>query len=209
MNPKTIVYIDGFNLFYGALKRTPYKWLNIKRLCDLLLPQNDVTQIKYFTARVIPRPNKPDQHINQNIYLRALATLPNVETIFGHYLTNIVRMRVANPAPGQPKTVEVIKTEEKGSDVNIASHLLNDAHNTRFDVAVIISNDSDLLTPIEIVQKELDLPVGIICPFPQFARVLARGASFKKKIRRGVLAASQFPPTLQDANGTFRKPKSW
>ena len=94
-------------------------------------------------------------------------------------------------------------------DVNIASHLVNDAHNGDFEVAVLITNDSDLLTPMKIVREELHLPVGIINPYNRFARVLAREASFKKKIRAGVLASSQFPVSLQDAHGAFHKPTSW
>ncbi len=209
MPPKTHIYVDGFNLFYGSLKRTPYKWLDLNRLCELLLPDHDIQTIKYFTARVKSRPRKPSQGINQQFYLRALQTLPNVEIIFGHFLTNQVKMPLANPAPGGPRLAEVLKTEEKGSDVNIASHLVNDAHNGRFEVAVLITNDSDLLTPMKIVRRELHLPVGIINPYNRFAHVLAREATFKKKIRAGVLALSQFPDTLHDAHGTFHKPASW
>ena len=209
MLPKTNIYIDGFNLFYGAVKGTPYKWLDLNRLCELLLPDHDIQIIKYFTARVSARPSNPDQDLRQQVYLRALRTLPNVEIIFGHFLTNKVKMPLATPLPGGPRVAVVLKTEEKGSDVNIASHLVNDAHNGDFEVAVLITNDSDLLTPMRIVRRELHLPVGIINPYHRFARVLAREASFKKKIRAGVLASSQFPNTLHDALGTFHKPASW
>lgn len=209
MPPKTTIYVDGFNLFYGAVKGTPYKWLDLNRLCELLLPHHDIQTIKYFTAKVSDRPSNPGQHKRQLVYLRALRTLPNVEIIFGHFLTNKVKMPLANPALGGPRLAEVLKTEEKGSDVNIASHLVNDAHNGRFEVAVLITNDSDLLTPMKIVRRELHLPVGIINPYHRFARVLAREASFKKKIRAGVLALSQFPDILHDARGTFHKPASW
>ncbi len=209
MHPKTNIYVDGFNLFYGAVKGTPYKWLDLNRLCELLLPHHDIQTIKYFTARVSARPSNPDQDLRQQVYLRALRTLPNVETIFGHFLTNKVKMPLATPTPGGPRIADVLTTEEKGSDVNIASHLVNDAHNGSFEVAVLITNDSDLLTPMKIVRRELHLPVGIINPYDRFARVLAREASFKKKIRVGVLTSSQFPDTLHDAHGTFHKPASW
>jgi hypothetical protein len=71
---KTIVYVDGFNLYYGAVKGTPYRWLNIARMCELLLPRDRVHQIKYFTALVNPRPHDPDQRVRQETYLRALTT---------------------------------------------------------------------------------------------------------------------------------------
>ncbi len=209
MHPKTNIYVDGFNLFYGAVKGTPYKWLDLNRLCELLLPHHDIQTIKYFTAKISDRPSNPGQHKRQLVYLRALRTLPNIEIIFGHFLTNKVKMPLAVPPPGGPRVAEVLKTEEKGSDVNIASHLVNDAHNGDFEVAVLITNDSDLLTPMKIVREELHLPVGIINPYNRFARVLAREASFKKKIRAGVLASSQFPASLQDARGAFHKPTSW
>jgi len=72
----TNIYIDGFNLFYGALRRTPYRWLNLETLCQLLLPKNTLGQIKYFTALVSARPNDPDQPVRQQLYLRALGTVP-------------------------------------------------------------------------------------------------------------------------------------
>jgi uncharacterized LabA/DUF88 family protein len=207
---KTIVYIDGFNLYYGAVKRTPYKWLNVMELCSYLLPKNQIIQIKYFTALVSARPHDPDQPNRQQLFLRALRTLPNLEIIYGHFLEHVISMRLANPAPGGPKYANVIKTEEKGSDVNIATHLVNDGHNRRYEVAVLISNDSDLVEPVRIVRNELKNPVGVLNPIPNMpSQELRKCATFFKPIRQGVLAASQFPSTLTDANGTFYKPPSW
>jgi uncharacterized LabA/DUF88 family protein len=207
---RTIVYIDGFNLYYGAVKGTPYKWLDVLALCRFLLPKNQIIQIKYFTALVSARPHDPDQPNRQLLFLRALRTLPNLEIIYGHFLEHIVSMRLASPVPGGPKYANVLKTEEKGSDVNIAAHLVNDGHNRRYDVAVLISNDSDLVEPVRIVRNELRLPVGVLNPFPNMpSHELRKHATFVKPIRQGVLAASQFPATLNDTNGTFYKPPSW
>lgn len=105
--------------------------------------------------------------------------------------------------------VEVIKTEEKGSDVNLASHLLYDAFRGRFECAAIISKDSDLLEPIRIIRRELGLSVGLLNPGKKFSLALVPHVDFIKPIRRGVLMASQFPDELSDAKGTFRKPASW
>ena len=80
---KTFVYIDGFNLYYGCLKATPYRWLNPATLCQLLLPHHQVLQIKYFTAHVSARPHDPDQPIRQQTYLRALRTVPNLAALVG------------------------------------------------------------------------------------------------------------------------------
>lgn len=206
---KTHVYIDGFNLYYGAVRGTAYKWLDLGKLCQLLLPKNDIRQIHYFTALVSARPHNPQQPQRQQIFLRALKTLPNLTITYGHFLSQEVMMRVANPAPGQPPYVKVIKTEEKGSDVNLAAQLLHDGYQNLYDVAVLITNDSDLLLPIQIVRGQLGKKVGILNPHKKPSNMLIRNCDFYKPIRQGVLRASQFPATLSDANGTFSKPSTW
>lgn len=207
--PRTNVYIDGFNLYFGAVKSTPYKWLNLVRMSELLLPNFDIREVKYFTARVVARPSDPDQPVRQEMFLRALRTLPNVSIVFGHFLSHIVSMPLANPTAGGPRYARVIKTEEKGSDVNLATHLLNDAYKNLYDVAVVVSNDSDLAEPIRVVRGELGKDVGILNPHPKPSQMLLSLANFIKPIRKGVLAASQFPSTMQDANGVFYKPPTW
>ena len=207
---KTHIYVDGFNLYYGSVKGTHFKWLNIYKLCQLLLPRNQIVKIKYFTARVSARPKDPDQSNRQELFLRALRTLPNLEIILGRFLEHEISMPVAHPQPGSPKTIRVIKTEEKGSDVNIAAHMVNDGHRGLYQVAVVLSNDSDLVEPIKIVRRELGLPVGVLNPFidsPSFE--IRKYATFVKPIRKGVLSASQFSDELNDAAGKFRKPVSW
>src|SRR5438876_9760306 len=117
---KIYIYIDGFNLYYGCLKRTPYKWLDLAKLSQALalLPNDTVERIKYFTARVSARPLNPSAPIDQQVYFRALRTIPNLEIVLGHFLTHSVRMTLTDTNPA--KSVWVDKTEEKGSDVNLA-----------------------------------------------------------------------------------------
>ena len=115
----TIVYVDGFNLYYGALKRTPYKWLDVGRLCALMLPHDNIVAINYYTALVSARPGNPSAPIDQQIYLRALRTIQNLSITYGHFLTHSVQMALSGVMP--TKRVWVDKTEEKGSDVNIAT----------------------------------------------------------------------------------------
>ena len=204
---KTNIYVDGFNLYYGAVKSTPYRWLNIAAMCRLLLPHDQINQIKYFTALVDPRPGDPDQRVRQETYLRALATIPNLSIIYGFFLTHEVTMPLAGPSGGYAR---VVKTEEKGSDVNIATHLLADGFKNEYELAVVVSNDSDLLLPIRFVTEELGKPVGLFNPQKKHPSVtLLPHARFVKRIRTGVLAKSQFPATLTDRNGTFAKPASW
>lgn len=189
------------------MKRTPFKWLDLDALCRLLLPQNDVQRIKYFTARVAPRPGDPNQAVRQQTYLRALGTIPHLEVVFGHFLSHETTV-VEFPVASRPRFVRVLKTEEKGSDVNLAAHLLDDAHRARFDVAVVVTNDSDLLLPIQMV-RAMGLKVGILNPHPRPSRVLDQNRDFMKTIRSGALGASQFPVQMQDAAGTFHKPGGW
>src|SRR5680860_684723 len=100
----TNVYIDGFNLYYGAVKGTPYKWLDLEALCRRLLPKDDIKRIRYFTAKISARPGDPQQPQRQQIYLRAPRTLPLVSIHHGHFLTHSVRMLLANPKPNSPHT---------------------------------------------------------------------------------------------------------
>ena len=205
----TNVYIDGFNFYYGALRKTPYRWVNPEQLCQFLLPKNTLGQIKYFTALVSARPGDPDQPVRQQLYLRALRTLPKLSVHLGHFLTHEVTMPMVVPA-GQPqKYVRVIKTEEKGSDVNLATHLLHDAHRGAFDIAVVVSNDSDLLEPIKIVRQQLGKKVGVLNPQKNPSRAILPHIDFIKQIRAGALHASQFQATLTDTHGTFTKPVTW
>lgn len=214
MTPRrTIVYVDGFNLYYGCLKGTPYRWLDIGELCIRMLSKDEVVGIKYFTALVKDRPGQEGLASRQQTYLRALQTNPKLSVHLGHFLTRPVTRALVKPPKKGPKFREVWQTEEKGSDVNLASHILVDGFRARYDLAVVISNDSDLKEPLRFVREELDAPVGILNPHPNRSwalspRKLPRG-SFFKPIRQSVLADCQFPNTLQDAKGTIRKPKRW
>ena len=107
---RTVVYIDGFNFYYGAVKGTQYKWLDFEALCQRLLPRDQVVKIRYFTARVTARPDDPQRASRQDTYLRALATLPLVQIHYGHFLTQSVRLPRANRRQGQSRTVEVLRT---------------------------------------------------------------------------------------------------
>ena len=87
---RTHVYIDGFNLYFGAVKGTPYKWLDLQRLCEQLLPIHDIRLIRYYTARISARANDTQAPARQQAYLRALATLPKVSIFYGHYTVHDV-----------------------------------------------------------------------------------------------------------------------
>lgn len=204
---RIFVYIDGFNLYYGSLKHSANKWLDVLKLSTLLFPKDEIVKIKYFTAPIKVRVNDADidKPNRQQIYLRALRTIPQIEIIKGSFLTHAVMMKNAD-SQGFTK---VVKTEEKGTDVNIAAHLVHDGHNATYDMAVVVSNDSDLVEPIRLVTDELHIPVIVLSPFEKNSVALKKTASGVRHLRQGVLRASQFPDNLSDRIGHFRKPLSW
>lgn len=206
---RTRIYVDAFNLYYGSLKGTSYKWLDLLKLSQQLLrPENQIDGIKYFTALVTPRACDPDQLTRQKTYLRALETI-KAQVVYGHYLSHTVTMYKAKQVAGESPFVKVIKTEEKGSDVNIASHLLMDAFEDAYDCAVLISGDSDLATPVKMIVSKFKKKVGILNPQQIECKALKGIASFYKHIRQSALATSQFPAVLTDSRGSFHKPTGW
>lgn len=200
------VYIDGFNLYYGAVKGTPYRWLDLAEMTRLLLPGDVIHRIKYFTALVDNRPHDPGVRARQETYWRALRTLPNLDIILGSFLTHEVTLPLAPPNSGFAR---VLRTQEKGSDVNLATHLLIDAFQNDCELAVVISNDSDLQLPIQHVTQQLNKAVGLLIPHKHPSISLLPYARFVKHLRHGLLARSQFAPVLRDAGGEFAKPDGW
>ena len=206
---RTIVYVDGFNFYYGAVRGTPWKWLDpIALFLRVLGPQNALLKVKYFTARVRPSPHDPDVNVRQDAYLRALeAHCPLVELHYGHFLRHRVSMESANPPP---PTSEVWKTEEKGSDVNLALQVLNDAWLDAYDCAVVVSNDSDLAESLRLVKAQHGKLIGIVtpgAPVRKTSRQLSQHADFIKPIRSWMLASSQLPDPIPGT--TIHKPPRW
>ena len=208
---KTYVYVDGFNLYYGALKDSPYRWLNIEELCKLLLPDNDVQKIKYFTARVKDRDSNPGQAARQEVYLRALRTLPTIEITYGRFSSHWVSMYSRESTPKRPKYAEVLKTEEKGSDVNIATDMMDDGCQGLYDIAVLVTNDSDLERPVHKIHERYNATVGIINPNLErhASKALARPASFVKPLRKWHLEKCQFPNVIRIGEKRISKPHAW
>ena len=149
---RTAIYVDGFNLYYGSLKDTKFKWVNLQALFSSILEDHHkITQIKYFTAHIKARKHDPSGPDRQMAYINALKTIPTLTVHYGQFASHEVRMENANPPPN---TVSVIKTEEKGSDVNLSVNLLNDAWRDEYDCAVLVTNDSDMAEAMRLVRKE-------------------------------------------------------
>ena len=212
---RTIVYIDGFNLYYRMLKSRPaMKWLNPLRMARSVLgAEHQITQVNYYIARVSARAHDPFAPARQATYLKALGTVPEIVIHEGRFMTSEPWMPLASPPQGKPsgyhwnmpppETVKVVKSEEKGSDVNLGSHLVRDAFLDRFDVGVVVTNDSDLVEPIRIAVQEAGKRVGLLVPVKYPTASLTAATSFHLHLRPGHLARSQFAPTLELADGTF------
>ena len=118
---------------------------------DILDPDNVIQQIRYFTAPVSGKLD-PGQPIRQQRYLQALSTIPSITIHYGNFLTKAKIRSLVNPSPGGPTHVEIWNTEAKGSDVNLATYLIHDAWRDFFDVALVLSQDTDLNEPVRIVR---------------------------------------------------------
>jgi hypothetical protein len=119
------------------------------------------------------------------------------------------RYLASTAATETPTKVEVIEREEKGSGVNLASYLLVDGFAGEYDGAIVVSIDSDLAEPIRLARSRLGVKVGLLNPRRHTAFDLLGIADYYQRVRRGPFSASQFPPTLSDANGTITKPAGW
>lgn len=225
---RTILYVDGFNFYHLRLqKQRQFRWLNLKAMADQLVSTpHVVTKVNYYTARVSAKID-PDAPRKQQLYLAALGTVPEIQTHYGRFLFGekwayLMQPPAARPAsytwnlPG-PKMVQVAKVEEKGSDVNLASHLVRDALQDRFDVALVLSNDTDLVEPVRIVTQEVGKRVGLVAPCRQRKNgppipspSLRAVGSFVLYVDDGDLASAQFPDTVLGTGGkTIQKPVGW
>lgn len=214
---RTYVYIDGFNFYYGAVKDTRFRWLDFRKLFQTVLdPRYGIEAIKYFTALVSALPDNPKAPDRQKIYLKALKHhLPELQLILGQFKPRASWMPFAEQRGPQIKgrslvLAHVMKLAEKGSDVNLAIHLVNDAWANLYDAAVVVSNDSDLAGALEIVRDERKKEVVLLTP-PKWkdkrSRELLNSASRAMTIKNTELAVSLLPDVIPGTS--IHKPPSW
>ena len=282
---QTNIYVDGFNLYHNSLKKKNLYWLNIKALVEKslkgLTEQYSIHQIKYFTSPIRFREWEPNLKDQQELYIKVLTTLPNLQIIMGRFsitpqscptITNESILahwrsfsvqkqhKLLNKIQGyfQNKTIQEIKNqlvddsnqeilnrlwkkfeykdkiklvkrlfekqdttiqkyvkiEEKGTDVNLATHLLLDAFDSAYDCAVIISNDSDFELPIQKVIEKFKKQIVLLIPGSYISKELksvieqsdssSANKSFYKYIKESDLRHSQFP----DAVNGIPRPKN-
>ena len=172
----TIVYIDGYNLFYGRLRNTSFKWLDAFKLFQSIAkiqnPSSKIIKIKYFTAPVKANFSSHGQEsvTTQNIYHRALKYIygDSIDIIYGyHTVEKGYPPRYQKPI-NKDDRVEIWKFEEKQTDVNIALHMYRDAVNESCAQQILVSNDSDLELPLKLISEDKpDITLGLIIPRPK------------------------------------------
>jgi uncharacterized LabA/DUF88 family protein len=204
---RVTVYIDGFNLYYALLKpNRAVRWLDLAALGSALRPADTVT-VRYFTAKVLRVPD-PSSEVRQRLYLKALETLPTVTVEFGHFTAHEVRMALVSPPNNGPRTALVWKTEEKGSDVNIATRLLLDGQDGLYDEAIVISGDSDLVEPIREANRRYG-PVHVRNPRDVHSD-LALAATSYGRLDPALLPRCQLPDTVHLPTGrSVTRPATW
>ena len=200
---RVIAYVDGFNLYYGLKSKgwRRYYWLDLPALCSNLLQDNQQLLLtKYFTARVS---SPADTRKRQSDYLEALQTRQNLEIFFGQYLPKTQHCRACG--------TNNFSAEEKMTDVNIAVQILCDAFQNRFDTALILSADSDLVPPIQAV-KTLFPNKRVLVGFPphRSSKELMNIASAYFTLGRAKIAQSQLPDSISKTDGVLlSRPNSW
>jgi uncharacterized LabA/DUF88 family protein len=203
------VYVDGFNLYYRGLKGTAFKWLDLAAFSGQFLRSDEtLVAIKYFTADVSPRSGDADAPARQQTYLRALRTIPCLSIHKGRFLPKTK----TRPLVGDPgRFVAIHDTEEKGSDVNLATHLVHDAHRNLFDTAIVVSQDTDLCEPMRVVNHDIGKTVGVIWLEPNASGKRHRQVSnFIKHANPSILRACQFPdPVIGRGGLRIPKPQEW
>jgi uncharacterized LabA/DUF88 family protein len=210
---RVIVYVDGFNLYYGlrdaGFRR--YYWLDVHRLGrNLLKPGQSLVAVKYFTARISGvtrqegnRAEVEGSRRRQLRYLEALESVEGLRVYEGHFLRQRQRCRRCG--------YEWFKPEEKMTDVCIATELLCDAFEDRFDTALLVSADSDLVPPIEAIRRAVPSKrVVVASPPRRQSRQLDKAASAHFRIGRSVLAKSQLPEVVRrDRGPDLKRPDAW
>ena len=197
-----IAYIDGYNLYFGLREKgwKRFYWLNLRRLAELFLKPNQILiETKYFTT-IVKRPD--DKRRRQQVFLEALQTLPILSIFYGHFLSDSITCRRC----GHTYTTH----HEKMTDVNISVELMKDAFQDRFDLALLISADSDLVSPVRTVQQ-LFPQKKVITIFPpgRFSSALKSVSSGILRIGHVELSKSMFPDQVIKNGIILQRPVSW
>ncbi|MDE0135610.1 MAG: NYN domain-containing protein [Acidimicrobiaceae bacterium] len=200
---RLIAYVDGFNLYYGLrdARLRSSRWLDLHGVCTSLLKLSQRLElVRYFTTRVR---GDPAAVRRQSVYIDALLARGGLEIDFGHFLSSNTQCRSCGAVTR--------KREEKKTDVNIAVRLLEDAYSDRFDVAMVISGDSDLVPPVESVRNRFpDKRVLVAAPPERWSAQLSQAANAALRISPLTIRSNRLPDPVVTPSGTqLWAPRGW
>lgn len=203
---RVIAYVDGFNLYFGLKTKgfKKYYWLDLPALTSALLkPEQQLLHTHYFTARIRLKGNNHADMQRQTTYLEALATRPDLSIHYGHYLQK--------PRQCHKCGAQWTDYEEKMTDVNIATQLLSDAFDDAFDIALLVSADSDLTTPVTRLRERFpNKRIVVALPPGRQSAELTRAAHAYFYIGEDKLRRSQLPPEVARPDGfILQRPAHW
>jgi uncharacterized LabA/DUF88 family protein len=217
---RTIVYVDGYNLYYGLLRKSKLKWLDLVALFHhhVLDSSSNVVEVKYYTAPVLGKmSDSNDSPQRQRRYLQALRKMypTDLKIIEGRIMASTPFQRLVSPIPEAPhlKKVQVYDFNEKKTDVNIASDMITDAWTDRYEQVVLCSNDSDLEGALAMIRKHHpDKRIGIVAPITgddhrRIAKDLSQYATWTKILSPVHLANAQLPDRIPHSQ--LVKPDTW
>ena len=210
---RVISYIDGFNLYYG-LRNAGYKkqyWLDLHKLSQNLMPRGcEVIKTHYFTSRINEGSGK-DKRERQTAFIEALETIPKIQITYGRYETNDFKCPDCDIQQSCYKCkMKFIVNKEKMTDVNIAVSMVVDALRDKYDHALLISADSDLVTAVHSVRSIFSKPVTIAFPPQMPSKNLAKVASNSFTIGKSRLKQCQLPESIKKSDGyEITRPIAW
>jgi uncharacterized LabA/DUF88 family protein len=200
---RVISYIDGFNLYHGvrAMKLSKYKWLDVQALSkSLIVDKQILVHTKYFTARISDPPDKVER---QSTYLDALGSLDDLTIIEGQYEKRDITCPICYACYPNSK--------EKRTDVNIAVQMVFDGLADLYDVALLISGDSDLVPAVLGIQANMPgKRVVVACPPNRYSNELKQVANVTFGIYERRIKKSMLPDVIRGAkNYPLRRPATW
>lgn len=230
---KTAVYIDGYNLYYGRLRGTPFKWLDIVKFFDMLMVRRDqhetVQKVVFFTAPALATfaTHGAASVEAQSAYHRALKTIygDRLEIVYGTHSYDKGGTDLPIFVPNRPydrmRRVKVWKLEEKKTDVNLAIRMYRDACKGTYERIILVSNDSDAEPALAAIREDYaEKMIGVVFP----VRPVQPGVKAQRRIsgslakfadwtipclRDDDLAEAQLPDIVPTKKKSIRKPAHW
>ena len=207
-------YIDGFNLYMRAIRYHNIRWVDLSAMVESVC-HVEVNHTYYFTARVRAEEDDPSKHVRQDVYIRALRATGHtvVEGVFRRDPKWRKPKGTLNPIRPKPEFVRVWIDQEKGSDVNLAIHLVRDVYEGDVEHAVVVTNDRDQRPAIEL-SLERGITVTTVNP-DRDAESVFQPMSVDYPLlscltlRRSDLVRGMMPDRVNGPDGPIKRPLDW